>query len=102
MALIANPYKCDVCSRPKGEGNGWLLGIIIASLHHQPLYLPTARDPQALECPDVKGYAIIEWEDEVAPYSNPNVHHLCSEQCALTKQAEYLRRSPSHGEDTDV
>lgn len=84
MALIPNPYKCDVCGRAKGEGNGWLLGI---PLHYRDGHCISSITP----CLDYSGYAIISWDERAAGYPN-SIHHLCSEQCALVKQSEYLRR----------
>jgi hypothetical protein len=98
MSKISEPYKCDCCGRLKGEGNGWLLGVIIDQDCH-PVVLPARMfndpdDPMSRQfgvC-SWRGYAIIGWLDQVAASEIPFVHHLCSEKCALTKQAEYLRR----------
>jgi hypothetical protein len=98
MSKVTDPYKCDCCGRLKGEGNGWLLGVII-DLHHQYVGLPARMsndpdDPMFREygVASANGYAIVKWHDAVAASEIPFVHHLCSEKCALTKQSEYLRR----------
>lgn len=38
------------------------------------------------------GYALVAWSESVAASEIRFVHHLCSDKCALTKQAEHLRR----------
>jgi hypothetical protein len=94
MSKIVNPYKCDVCGTPKGEANKWLLGIPVLAAevgsHLCKLIGPVYydRDPDLY----VNGYIILDWNDRTADTEHLKVHHLCSEKCALTKQAEYLRR----------
>ena len=83
MSRIDNPYKCDVCGAAKGEGNKWLLGFPVDA----GLYLGRKVLIQTI------GYAITDWSDIRATDEKLEVHHLCSEKCALTKQAEYLRRT---------
>ena len=89
MSKIANPYKCDVCGQPKGEGNKWLLGIPIID----GCPLPCHAIRKGFEPPTVKSaYILMDWDDEIVG-TEETIHHLCSEKCALTKQAEYLRRT---------
>ena len=87
MSKIASPYKCDVCGTAKGEGNKWLLGFPVdagMSLGHK-------IKPDGLIA--IIGYAITDWRDIRADDEKLIVHHLCSEKCAFTKQAEYIRRT---------
>ena len=91
MSRIVNPYKCDVCGMPKGDGNKWLLGIPIID-GSISVAIETESDPQALEPPSIRaGYILMDWDAEIAKEAI-RIHHLCSEKCALTEQAEYLRR----------
>lgn len=87
MSRIVNPYKCDVCGMPKGDGNKWLLGLVVAKVDGQP-----GGRIGFGEVGSLLGYAIISWSDELANRDDKFIHHLCSDKCALTKQAEYLRR----------
>lgn len=92
MAFIENPYKCDVCGRAKGEGNGWLLGIICDhGRHPEPgiIELGLCR-PVAVD--SAFGYAIVQWDEKLAFTFKDQIDHLCSEQCALTIQSQYIRK----------
>ena len=86
---LPNPWKCDCCGNSKGEGNGWQIGI--------PLVAPSADAPTyqmhfEIASQSLIGYAIIQWNEVIAGQITIPVHHLCSDKCALTKQAEYLRK----------
>lgn len=87
MARIENPYKCDVCGKAKGEGNLWFIGLVMR------IPQDSARLCNWLHCRPsdtvIPGYAIMQWDLALA--ENAKSHHLCSEQCALTKQAEFIR-----------
>lgn len=89
---IDNPYKCDVCGLPKGDGNKWLLGLPIEA---GGIDAPIARLLLGDDSEDagIRGYAILDWSEEVADSKRETVQHLCSDKCALTKQSEYLRRT---------
>lgn len=95
---IDSPFKCDCCGNTKGEGNGWLMGVII-HVDKQYVGLPArmSNDPSSLYFRDygvasATGYALVQWSESVAASEIPFIHHLCSDKCALTKQAEYLRK----------
>jgi hypothetical protein len=77
-----NPYLCDVCHRQKGEANKWLLGFAIVSQ-------APAGNVALMASGTAIGYAIVTWTNAIA--DSPLVHHLCSDTCALKKQAEYIR-----------
>ena len=86
MARLKDPWVCDKCGRAKGEGNGWLIGIIINSDG------AIARPINGLDpCVTYGGYAIVSWDERLAYAHQDSVHHLCSEACALAKQGEHLR-----------
>jgi hypothetical protein len=87
MSRISNPYKCDVCGAAKGEGNKWLLGIDMALVT-----ITSYPKPASTHFTSV-GYAIMQWNHDLADDKKMQPHHLCGEKCALTKQAEYLRRT---------
>jgi hypothetical protein len=74
----------------KGEANKWLLGIPIVNGSIR-VGIETESDPQGLEPPSIKsGYILLDWDEEIAQNAT-GVHHLCSDRCALTNQARYLR-----------
>ena len=87
MSMINNPYKCDVCGAAKGEGNRWLLGVNLSLIAISSYAKPNTAHY------NMAGYAIIQWDADLADDKNMQPHHLCGEKCALTKQAEYLRRT---------
>lgn len=92
MAIIENPYRCDVCGKPKGEANKWLMGIVIDRRGSIPKYvaiefglcIPYDTDSSV-------GYSLVKWDEELAFKFRQYIHHFCGEQCALKKQAEYIR-----------
>lgn len=80
---IESPYRCDGCGIAKGEANHWLLGINMTTLCD--VITVTGG-------PSLVGYAIVQWDLNLVDDAQLKPHHLCGEKCALTKQAEYLRR----------
>lgn len=69
MAFVNNT-TCDKCGAIKGEGNRWLCGW--ESVH---------------------GYALADWPDvEQVSRIGTTVNTFCGENCALSHQAQYLRR----------
>jgi hypothetical protein len=83
--IVPISFKCEVCGKVKGDANRWLLGV--------PLFgelVPFGFIDVELSAPEPVAYALGDWNEALA--HRPGTHHLCGDKCALTKQAEYLRR----------
>lgn len=93
MATIPHPFTCDArsCTQRKGEGNKWMLGLVIG----RDFRLSSPSHPG--DIPRF-GYAIIPWDEELARSPHVRVHHICSEQCAIRIQSEYIREPYLKGE----
>jgi hypothetical protein len=70
--MIIEVFKCDVCGKIKGEANAWLMGKI------------------AHYASDSSFYALGDWSEEAE--NNYTMEHICSEACAMKRQAEFIRR----------
>lgn len=77
--MAYNPnFDCDVCKAKKGEGNRWILGLVLSIMTNK---VATAW------------VGIRPWSDEVAKADG--VKHVCSDQCSnvwLQKENELLGR----------
>lgn len=86
--IVENPFRCDGCGVAKGDANKWLLGFALMPGLDADLNIPS---PSYLSHV-LTGYAIVQWDEYFATTKDVPVHHLCSEACALKKQAEFIRR----------
>lgn len=76
---IKDPWKCDVCERPKGEGNHWFN------------FMANATVTAALGS-DVVSFTtnalFSKWNDVVADM--PGVRHICSQACASKALSQWM------------
>jgi hypothetical protein len=60
----ALPFACDVCNDPKGPAHGrWRVMLRVSVM-------------------DISGYAIYDWNDQLATMADAN--HTCGDRCTQT------------------
>jgi hypothetical protein len=74
---LAAPYRCNYCTNVKGEANHWHLRLTETSIGR------------------VNGgpsFVLIPWNDQAA--DEPDVEHICSEQCAVKALSKWMATTP--------
>lgn len=74
MKLVA-PYKCDYCSKLKGESNHWFLHLTESSVGRINGVLP---------------FVLIPWEATAA--EQPEAEHICGQECAAKALAAWMAK----------